>query len=179
MKTIICFLCVLLALVAPAAAQTASQFYSVPTVAALEALTTRPAQVYVSGYTSPTDMQGGMFTWSADVSATADGYNVIQPAAGPAGRWLRGGAQAVSVYPVGNGPPTAPLTAGKTGINFVEAGGLGQPGLFGAGLFGAGLFGAGIVFDMTNTATNKKHGMFFSIRATDTRGTSHNRSKQQ
>jgi hypothetical protein len=164
MKTIVRFLCVLLALVAPAApaaAQTASQFYSVPTVAALQALTTRPAQVYVSGYTSPTDLHGGMFTWSAGVSSTADGYNVVQPTSGPAGRWLRGGAQAVSNYLVANGPPTAPLTGGNTAINFVEAGGLNQP----------SLFGAGIAFDMTNTATNKKHGIFFSIRATDTSGT--------
>lgn len=74
----------------PASAQTASTYYTAPTVSALAAMTARPATVYVLGQAVATDLQGGLFNWVAGSSAAADGYDIVAPSGGgPAGRWFR------------------------------------------------------------------------------------------
>jgi hypothetical protein len=71
-------------------AQTAGQFYSVPTVSDLAALSTRPVTVYVQGQTNAANGQGGMFNWVEGSIATPDGYNIIAPSdTGAMGRWFR------------------------------------------------------------------------------------------
>lgn len=62
---------------------------SVATLAALKALTTRPAVVTMDGLSSAGDGGGGSFWWNVGSSATADDYLVVQCTAGTAGRYMR------------------------------------------------------------------------------------------
>lgn len=99
MKKLLVFLALLFA--TPVYAQTAGQFYSVPTVTALAALTTRPPQVYAFGNTSSTDLLGATYDWVLGSAVSADGFNVVAPSGGgAAGRWFR---QTSSGTPVANG----------------------------------------------------------------------------
>jgi len=96
MKKAVLFIALLIA--APlqgylARAQTAGQFYAVPTTAALAALTTRPPTVYVQGDDASTDLKGGLYNWVAGSAATANGTTIVAPSgAGPSGRWFMQGA---------------------------------------------------------------------------------------
>jgi hypothetical protein len=63
---------------------------SVATIAALEALTTRPSAVTVAGYNAANDNGGGSFSWVASDTTTVDGCTVFAPSGGGAsGRWHR------------------------------------------------------------------------------------------
>ncbi|TAJ89744.1 hypothetical protein [Reyranella sp.] len=89
-----------------ARAQTAGQFYTVPTVEALAALTTRPAIVYVRGEGTSTDLKGGLYNWVAGSAATANGTTIVAPSGdGPAGRWFMQGATGMPVLSTGTTTP--------------------------------------------------------------------------
>lgn len=64
-------------------AQTVTTYYTAPTVAAVKALTTRPAVIEI------VDSNPGVFNWVAGSSATADDIMVINPTSGPSGRYVR------------------------------------------------------------------------------------------
>lgn len=68
-----------------------------------------------------------------------------------------------TTLPSGLAIPSPAITGpvGSTTVNFLESGGLGQ----------SSLFNATQSFDMTNPSNNNKHGLYFSIRVTDTSGT--------
>lgn len=68
---------------APVWAQTVQSYYTVATVAALKALTTRPTLVQVTG-TAP-----GIFNWSTTACTLADDLFQITPTAGPSGCFNR------------------------------------------------------------------------------------------
>jgi hypothetical protein len=63
--------------------------YTVPTAAALLALTTRPPIVFMKGYTTPNDGYAGSFIWYAGSTETADNLNIFSPTSGEAGRYIR------------------------------------------------------------------------------------------
>lgn len=63
--------------------------YSVPTLAALKALTTRPALVSMLGSASAGDGEHGDFRWHAGATDTPDDVLVVQPTSGAAGRYKR------------------------------------------------------------------------------------------
>lgn len=69
----------------PASAQTASTYYTVPSIAALKALTARPAVVEV------VDANPGIFNWSTIPCSTADDVYQVTPTSGPAGCYTRMG----------------------------------------------------------------------------------------
>jgi hypothetical protein len=58
-------------------------FYTVPTIAELKALTTRPAVVELTG------IAAGIFNWYAADATTADDGTVVQCTSGPVGRYIR------------------------------------------------------------------------------------------
>jgi len=58
-------------------------FYTVPTIAALKALTTRPSVVEV------TDTIPGIFNWSNSACSAADDVDQVSPTSGPAGCFIR------------------------------------------------------------------------------------------
>lgn len=62
---------------------------SVSNIAALTALTTRPAAVTVQGYTTAGDGGGGQFYWVAGSSTAVNVCNVVNPPSGTAGRYFR------------------------------------------------------------------------------------------
>lgn len=66
-------------------AQTASTYYTVPTVAALKALTTRPSVVQT------VDSNPGVFNWSTTPCSAADDIFQVTPTAGPVGCYIRAG----------------------------------------------------------------------------------------
>jgi len=86
-------LALLLALIPVGAfAQTAQTLYTVPSMAALKALTTRPGFVVLTSYygsISVGESGGGEFVWLAGSSATANDGTIVQPTSGPAGRYVR------------------------------------------------------------------------------------------
>lgn len=63
--------------------------FGVANLAALKALSDRPAQVSMSGGTSLNDGGGGQFYWVAGSTATPDDVLVVQPTSGAAGRYFR------------------------------------------------------------------------------------------
>ena len=78
------FLLLALTVSAPAFAQTQTQYYTVPTIAALKAMTTsRPAVVQV------VDANPGIFNWSTTVCSAADDIYQITPTSGPTGCYTR------------------------------------------------------------------------------------------
>jgi hypothetical protein len=72
------------------------------TLVDLKALTTRPESVLVKGKTAANDGWGGVFAWVAGDTTEADDQDVVQPTAGPAGRYQRLGQS----YRVGSFNPT-------------------------------------------------------------------------
>lgn len=64
--------------------------YTVDTLAALKALTTRPPLVVTKGYNAANDGGGGpAWQWVAGSSATDDDFLVVTPTSGPSGRYIR------------------------------------------------------------------------------------------
>lgn len=71
------------------AAENLSVPYGVPTLAALKALTARPAFVFAEGETAFNDGWGGPFGWEDDSATAADDLNIVAPTAGDPGRYER------------------------------------------------------------------------------------------
>jgi hypothetical protein len=61
----------------------------VDTMVELKQLTARPRLVLLSGYRTPTDQGGGLFTWHAADSSPPDDGLIVQPENGAAGRYRR------------------------------------------------------------------------------------------
>lgn len=77
---------IVFALAIPAAhSQTASTYYTAPSIAALKALTTRPAVVEV------VDANPGIFNWSTTPCGAADDVFQVTPTSGPTGCYTRAG----------------------------------------------------------------------------------------
>lgn len=62
---------------------------SVPDIASLKALPTRPSVVTVAGRATADDGGGGIFYWAAGDTTTADDSMVANPSTGPPGRYKR------------------------------------------------------------------------------------------
>lgn len=62
---------------------------SVPSLAALKALTNRPATVFMEGYATHNDGGEGTWIWVADDATTANDGTVVQCTTGAAGRYFR------------------------------------------------------------------------------------------
>ena len=104
------FLLLALTVSAPAFAQTQTQYYTVPTIAALKAMTTsRPAVVQV------VDANPGIFNLSAGACAAADDVFQVQPTSGTTVCYTR----AATPYAVGTaGPLTITSSTYGGGYNF-------------------------------------------------------------
>src|SRR5690242_823893 len=61
--------------------------FTVPSVADLKALTTRPGLVFVAGHTSVEDGGDGFFYWLAGDLTVANDATTIEPTFGPPGRY--------------------------------------------------------------------------------------------
>jgi hypothetical protein len=83
----------------PASAQTASTYYTAPSIAALKALTARPAVVEV------VDANPGIFNWSTSPCSAADDIFQVTPTSGPTGCYTRMGTP----YSVGKSATTKGL----------------------------------------------------------------------
>lgn len=95
--------------------QTASTYYTVPTISALADLTSRPPQVYVFGSTVSTNRLGATYNWVAGSAASADGFNVVAPTNGGAtGRWFRQTGYSVSA-------PNGILTTDGSGVPSISS----------------------------------------------------------
>jgi hypothetical protein len=92
----------LLLLPACALAQTASTYYTVPTIAALKALTTRPGVVEVH------DSNPGIFNWSTSACGAADDIFQVTPTSGPSGCYTR----MAGTYAVGKNGSTSVFLRG-------------------------------------------------------------------
>jgi hypothetical protein len=92
----------LLLLPACALAQTASTYYTVPTIAALKALTTRPGVVEVR------DSNPGIFNWSTSACGAADDIFQVTPTSGPSGCYSR----MAGTYAVGKNGSTSVFLRG-------------------------------------------------------------------
>lgn len=67
-----------------------SSLVDVANIAALQALTTRPALVTTRGYTTPNDGGGGpVWQWVPSSTATIDNFMVVSPTGSPSGRYIR------------------------------------------------------------------------------------------
>jgi hypothetical protein len=73
----------------------------VATIAALKALTVRPAIVQVNGYYAAGDGGGGTFRWNASDTTADNGGTIIIPDSGGTGRWNRVNTQTVDVRAFG------------------------------------------------------------------------------
>lgn len=101
------FLLLALTVSAPAFAQTQTQYYTVPTIAALKAMTTsRPAVVQV------VDANPGIFNLSAGACAAADDVFQVQPTSGTTVCYTR----AATPYAIGKSVNYATIGTSQTGV---------------------------------------------------------------
>lgn len=77
---------------------------NVDSIAALKALTTRPASVTVAGYYAANDGGDGVFNWVAGSTTTSNDCDVVTPTSGAIGRWKRTFSMGVNVLACGADP---------------------------------------------------------------------------
>lgn len=95
----------------PAGAQTASTYYTVPSIAALKALTARPAVVEV------VDANPGTFNWSTSPCSAADDIFQVTPTSGPTGCYTR----AATPYALGkSAKQLATVATDSEGVPYVS-----------------------------------------------------------
>ncbi len=85
------------------AGQTTLTYYAAPSIAALKALTTRPAVVEV------VDANPGVFNWSTTPCSAADDIFQVTPTSGPTGCYIR----QVNSYAVGKVPTSQAVTSAE------------------------------------------------------------------